>query len=139
MWSENSFQWTILEPLCYSSFVFATLVHGVRGYKFCWSIKEHQLDINQLRHQLGTNHLTYIFKPHLSPFIVIFSTLTSSHHFFQYHLSPLIIFILCLFSNHCLIDIILVLPWVMVFHTSLHGGLSHSFPPFTPWAVVQRS
>ena len=36
MWSENSSQWTILEPLCYSSFVFATLVYGVIGYKFCW-------------------------------------------------------------------------------------------------------
>ena len=33
---ENPSQWTILEPLWYSSFVFATLVHGVIGYKFCW-------------------------------------------------------------------------------------------------------
>ena len=36
LWSENPSQWTILEPLCYSSFVFATLVYGVIGYKFCW-------------------------------------------------------------------------------------------------------
>ena len=42
MWSENSSQWTILEPLCYSSFVFATLVHGVIGYKFCWLLPEDQ-------------------------------------------------------------------------------------------------
>ena len=40
MWSENPSQWTILEPLCYSSFVFATLVHGVIGYKFCWLLPE---------------------------------------------------------------------------------------------------
>ena len=36
MQSENPSQWTILEPLYYSSFVFATLVYGVIGYKFCW-------------------------------------------------------------------------------------------------------
>ena len=40
MWSENPSQWTILEPLCYSSFVFATLVHGVIGYKFCWLLPQ---------------------------------------------------------------------------------------------------
>ena len=64
----------ILEPLCYSSFVFATLVHGVIGYKFCWllpedqnqgtpaghvsngtTVRDHWEDMNQLRHQLGTN------------------------------------------------------------------------------------
>ena len=39
---------------------------------------------------------------------------------------------------HWLLDIILVSPWVMVFHTSLHGGLSHPLLSFTPWAVVQR-
>ena len=32
----------ILEPLCYSSFVFATLVNGVIGYKFCWLLPEDQ-------------------------------------------------------------------------------------------------
>ena len=32
----------MLEPLCYSSFVFATLVHGVIGYKFCWLLPEDQ-------------------------------------------------------------------------------------------------
>ena len=32
----------ILEPLCYSSFVFATLVHGVIGYKFCWLLSKDQ-------------------------------------------------------------------------------------------------
>ena len=76
MWSENPSQWTILEPLCYSSFVFATLVHGVIGYKFCWllsedqnqgtpvghesngtTVRDHWEDMNQLRHQLGTNQL----------------------------------------------------------------------------------
>ena len=75
MWNENSSQWTILEPLCYSSFVFATLVYGVIGYKFCWllpsedhnqgtparhesngtTVRDHWEDMNQLRHQLGTN------------------------------------------------------------------------------------
>ena len=65
----------ILEPLCYSSFVFATLVYGVIGYKFCWLfpsedqiqgtpvghesndtiVRDHWEDMNQLRHQLGTN------------------------------------------------------------------------------------
>ena len=38
--SENPSQWTILEPLCYSSFVFATLVYGVIGYKFCWLLPQ---------------------------------------------------------------------------------------------------
>ena len=28
------------EPLCYSSFVFATLVNGVIGYKFCWLLPQ---------------------------------------------------------------------------------------------------
>ena len=42
MWSENPSQWTILESLCYSSFVFATLVHGIIGYKFCWLLLEDQ-------------------------------------------------------------------------------------------------
>ena len=42
--------------------------------------------------------LTYIFRPHLSLFIEIFFTLTSSHHFFRYHISPLVIFVLSLFS-----------------------------------------
>ena len=42
MWSENPSQWAILEPLCYSSFVFATLIHGVIGYKFCWLLHEDQ-------------------------------------------------------------------------------------------------
>ena len=40
LWIENPSQWTILEPLCYSSFVFATIVHGVIGYKFCWSLPQ---------------------------------------------------------------------------------------------------
>ena len=40
LWIENPSQWTILEPLCYSSFVFATLVHGVIGYKFCWLLPQ---------------------------------------------------------------------------------------------------
>ena len=40
MQSENPSQWTILEPLCYSSFVFATLVYGVIGYKFCWLLPQ---------------------------------------------------------------------------------------------------
>ena len=66
--------------------------------------------------------LTYIFMSHPSLFSVIFSTLTSSHHFFQHHISPLVIFVLCLFFHHCLLDIILVSPWVVVFHTLLHGG-----------------
>ena len=30
----NHSQWTILEPLCYSSFLFATLVYGVIGINF---------------------------------------------------------------------------------------------------------
>ena len=54
----------------------AILVHGVIGYKFCWLlpsedhkkgtpaghesngtiVKDHWEDMNQLRHQLGTNH-----------------------------------------------------------------------------------
>ena len=42
------------------------------------------------------------------------------------------------FFHHCLLSIIRVSPWVVVFHTSLHGGLSHPFISFTPWAVVQR-
>ena len=40
MQSENPSQWTILEPLCYSSFFFATLVYGVIGYKFCWLLPQ---------------------------------------------------------------------------------------------------
>ena len=36
----NLSQWTILEPLYYSSFFFATLVYGVIGYKFCWLIPQ---------------------------------------------------------------------------------------------------
>ena len=36
----NLSQWTILEPLYYSSFVFATLVNGVIGYKFCWLLPQ---------------------------------------------------------------------------------------------------
>ena len=40
MQSENPSQLTILEPLCYSSFVFATLVHGVIGYKFWWLLPQ---------------------------------------------------------------------------------------------------
>ena len=32
----NPSQWTILEPLYYSSFFFATPVYGVIGYRFCW-------------------------------------------------------------------------------------------------------
>ena len=83
--------------------------------------------------------LTYIFGPHISLFILIFSTLTSSHYFFRHPISPLVIFVLCFFSHHCLLDTILVSPRVVVFHTSLHGGLSHSFLPFTPWVVVKRS
>ena len=60
------------------------------------------------------------------------------HHFitiFRYHISPLVISILCLFFHHCLLDIILVSPWVVVSHTSLHGGLSRSFPrsPYEQW------
>ena len=76
MWSENSSQWTTLEPLCYAMLVKAILVHGVIGYKFCWllpsedhnqgtlaghvsngtTVRDHWEDMNQLRHQLGTNH-----------------------------------------------------------------------------------
>ena len=53
----NHSQWTILEPLYYSSFLFATLVYGVIGIILLItpSSKEHQLDMDQLRHQLGTN------------------------------------------------------------------------------------
>ena len=40
LWIENPSQWTILEPLCYSSFVFTTLDHGVIGYKFCWLLPQ---------------------------------------------------------------------------------------------------
>ena len=59
----------------------AILVHGVIGYKFCWllpfedhnqgtpagqesngtTVSDHWEDMNQLRHQLGTNH-THIQK-----------------------------------------------------------------------------
>ena len=61
------------------------------------------------------------------------------HHFitiFRYHISPLVIFILCLFFDHCLLDIILVSPWVVVSHTSLHRWLSRSFPhsPYGQWS-----
>ena len=58
----------------------AILVHGVIGYKFCWllpsndhnqgtpaghesngtTVKDHWEDMNQVRHQLGTNHYLYI-------------------------------------------------------------------------------
>ena len=48
--------------------------------------------------------------------------------FFLYHISPLVIFVLCFFFHYCLLDIIRVSPWVVVFHTSLHGGLSCSSP-----------
>ena len=64
------------------------------------------------------------------------------HYFitiFRYHISPLMIFVLCLFFHHWLLDVILVSPWVVVLHTSLHGGLSHSSHPFALRAVVQRS
>ena len=40
------------------------------------------------------------------------------------------IFVLCLFSHHCLLDIILVLPWVVVFS---HGGQSHPSPCSPHW------
>ena len=33
-------QWMTLEPLYYSSFFFATLVYGVIGNKFCWSLPQ---------------------------------------------------------------------------------------------------
>ena len=36
----NLSQWTILKPLYYSSFFFATLVYGVIGYKFCWLLPQ---------------------------------------------------------------------------------------------------
>ena len=36
----NLSQWTILEPLYYSSFFFATLVYGVIGNKFCWLLPQ---------------------------------------------------------------------------------------------------
>ena len=60
------------------------------------------------------------------------------HHFITilwYHISPLVIFILCLFFHYCLLNIILVSPWVVVFHKSLHGGLSHPSPcpPYEQW------
>ena len=55
LWIENPSQWTILEPLRYSNFVFATLVHGVIGYKFCWLLPLENM--NQLIHQVGTNQL----------------------------------------------------------------------------------
>ena len=74
---------------------------------------------------LWVQDLIYIFMPHLSFFVVIFSTLTSSHHFFRHHISPHVIFVLFIFSHHCLLDTILVSPWVVVFHMLLHGGRSH--------------
>ena len=51
------------------------------------------------------------------------------------HISPLVIFVLCFFFHHCLLDIIFVPPWVVVSHTSLHGGLSRFFPhsPYGQW------
>ena len=60
------------------------------------------------------------------------------HHFITilwYHISPLVIFILCLFFHHWLLNIILVSPWVVASHTSLHGGLSRSSPhsPYEQW------
>ena len=47
MYKENPSLWTILEPLYYSSFVFATVVQGVVGF------------INVLINaRLGMNHMT---------------------------------------------------------------------------------
>ena len=79
-----------------------------------------------IRHEFRTWH-TY------SSLILHFPLwyLPLGHHFitiFWYHIPPLVIFVLCLFFHYCLLDIIRVSPWVVVFHTSLHGGLSRSSP-----------
>ena len=80
-------------------------------------------------------NLTYIFRPHSSLFIVIFSSLASSHHFFRHHISSLVIFIICLFSHHCLLDIILVSPWVVFFtrHCMEDRHILSSCSPHGQW------
>ena len=73
-----------------------------------------------IRHEFQTWH-TYSS-------LILYSSLwyfPLGHHFitiFVYHISPLVIFVLCLFFHYCLLDIFRVSPWVVVFHTSLHGG-----------------
>ena len=89
---------------------------------------------------LGTSwalNLIGTFESYPSLFIVIFFhfviiLITFSWH---HHISPLVIFTLCFFPHHCLLDTILVSPWVVVFHTSLHRVLSHSSPslPHGQW------
>ena len=77
-----------------------------------------------IRHEFQTWHVYSSLIPHSSLWYF-----PLGHHFitiFQYHISPLVIFVLCLFFHHCLLEIILVSPWVVVSHTSLHGGLSRS-------------
>ena len=69
------------------------------------------------------------FKSYLSLFIVMFSTLTSAHHcFLTSHITTYYIHHLSFFPHHCLLDTILVSPWVVVFHTSLYGRQSHPSP-----------
>ena len=69
----------------------AILVHGVIGYKFCWLlpsedsnqgtlaghesngavVEDHWEDMNQLIHQLGTNHLIIIIDIKIQNFSII--------------------------------------------------------------------
>ena len=83
--------------------------------------------------------LTYIFRPHISLFIVIFSTLTSFHHYFSTsHITTYYIHLLSFSPS---------LPTRHYPYSTLSGGLSHittwravtSFPRFTSWVVVQIS
>ena len=72
--------------------------------------------------------LTYIFKPHISLFIVIFSTLTSFHHYFSTsHITTYYTHLL-FFLHHYLLDTILVsLEWWFFTHHYMEG--SHILPP----------
>ena len=87
-----------------------------------------------IRHEFQTWHTYSGLIPHSSLWHLLLG-----HHFitiFLYHISPLVVFILCLFFDHCLLDIILVSPWVVVSHTSLHGRLSRFFShsPYRQWS-----
>ena len=88
----------------------------------------------RIRHEFQTWHTYSGIIPHSS--LWYFSLGHHSITILRCHISPLVIFVLCFFFHHFLLDIIFVPPWVVVSHTSLHGGLSRFFPSFTLWAVV---
>ena len=89
-----------------------------------------------IRHEFQTWHTYSGLIPHSSLWFFLFEIISS--FFFRHHISPLVIFILCLFFHYCLLDIISVSPWVVIFFTRHCMEDCHVRPLFALGAVVQR-